>query len=39
MISVGRTGELVLALASAGTWAIIVEATGRDDITAPLSVA
>jgi iron uptake system component EfeO len=37
-IQVGETGELVVSLASAGTWVIIVEATGRDDVTAPLSV-
>jgi iron uptake system component EfeO len=38
-IQVGQTGELIVSLASAGTWAVIVEATGRDDITAPLKVA
>ena len=38
-IQVGQTGELVVSLASAGPWAIIVEATGRDDVTAPLNVA
>ena len=38
-IQVGQTGELVASLASAGTWTIIVEATGRDGVTAPLRVA
>ena len=38
-IQVGQTGELIVSLATTGTWAILVEATGRDDITVPLEVA
>ena len=38
-IQVGQTGELVVSLATTGTWAILVEAAGRDDITVPLEVA
>ena len=38
-IQIGQTGELVASLATPGTWAILVEAAGRDDITTPLKVA
>ena len=38
-IAPGETGEVVVHLDEAGTWQVIVEGDGVDDVTAPLRVS
>ncbi|MEJ7773062.1 MAG: cupredoxin domain-containing protein [Geodermatophilaceae bacterium] len=38
-VAVGETGETIVELSAAGTWLIIVEGSGVDDLVAELTVA